>query len=137
MKSTMPSPPFNAVDVRSVCAASATALYTSVTCDLQCDLSKVAPCYAASEHASTTVFNTVGGRVFQWKTRARARACGIRGGSGPPRRYVGSTRVGGPDGREEVPDPYGGSAPSAVGSSPDLSQSGERVRGRWPGEVRA
>jgi len=53
----------------------------------------------------------------------------------------------GPDGRGEVPDPYGGSEPSAVGAELPLlrdtwrhrtrSQSGERVRGRWPGEVRA
>jgi hypothetical protein len=54
--------------------------------------------------------NAVGGRVFQRKTRARV--CRTRGGSGPPpRRYVGSTGVGGPDGREEVPDPYGGPRP--------------------------
>ena len=33
-----------------------------------------------------------------------------------PQRYVSSTRVGGLDGREEVPDPYGGSEISAVGS---------------------
>ena len=63
------------------------------------------------------------------------------------RRCIGSTRVGGPDGRGEVSDPYGGSEPSAVGAELPLlrdtwhhrtrSQSGERVRGRWPGEVRA
>ena len=62
-----------------------------------------------------------------------------------PRRQ--STIVGGPDGREEVPDPYGGvralgswlGASPAQGhvASPDLSQSGERVWGRWPDEVRA
>ena len=34
----------------------------------------------------------------------------------PPRRYISSTRVGGPDGRGEVPYPYGGSEPSAVGA---------------------
>ena len=47
----------------------------------------------------------------------------------------------------EVSDPYGGSEASAVSfgaslpqgrvASPDPSSSGERVRGRWPGEVRA
>ena len=71
--------------------------------------------------------NAVGGRVFQRKTRARA--CGTRGGSGPPpRRYVGSTRVGGPDGREEVPDPYGRSAPSIVGSELPLLRDTWRHR---------
>ena len=45
------------------------------------------------------------------------------------------------------PDPYGGvrvlgcqlraSLPQGHVASPDPSQSGERVRGRWPGEVRA
>ena len=54
--------------------------------------------------------NAVGGRVFQRKTRARA--CGTRGAPRtPPRRYVGSTRVGGPDGRGEIPDPYGDPGP--------------------------
>ena len=53
--------------------------------------------------------------------------------------------MGGPDGRGEVPDLYGGSEPSAVGAElPFLrdtwrrrthSQSGERVQGRWPGEA--
>ena len=47
----------------------------------------------------------------------------------------------------EVPDPYGGvralgywlgaSPPQGHVASPDPSQSGERVRGRWPGEERA
>ena len=34
----------------------------------------------------------------------------------PPRWYVSSTRVGGPDGCEEVSDPYGRSGISVVGS---------------------
>jgi len=46
----------------------------------------------------------------------------------------------------EVPDPYGGSEaswqlgasfPQGHVASPDPSPSGERARGRWPGEVRA
>jgi len=55
--------------------------------------------------------------------------------------------VGGPDGREEVPDPYGevrdlggwlgASLSQGHVASPDPSQSGEWVRGCWPGEVRA
>ena len=95
-----------------------------------------------------TAFNAVGGRVFQRKVRARARAraSGTRGGSGPP----GSMLVL-PRGRSgwtrEVPDPYRGSVALAVSfgaslpkghvASPDPSPSGERVRGRWPEEVRA
>ena len=62
----------------------------------------------------------------------------------PPRWYVSSTRVGGPDGREKVPDPYrdlggwlGASLPRGHVASPDPSQNGERIWGRWPGEVRA
>jgi len=84
--------------------------------------------------------NAVGGRAFQWKTRASARTCGTRGAFGPPWRYASSTRLGGPDRRGEVPDPYGGSGPPAVDSglplllghvaSPDPSQSWGRVWGR-------
>ena len=64
----------------------------------------------------------------------------------PPWRYVGSTRVGGPDGRGRSRTPkgvralgcwFGAFLPQGHVASPDPSQSGERVRGRWPGEVRA
>ena len=65
----------------------------------------------------------------------------------PPQWYVSSTRVGDPDGREEVPDLYewsgifggwlGASLPQGHVASLDPSQSGERARGCWPGEVRA
>ena len=77
----------------------------------------------------------MGGRVFQRKTRARARAraSGTRGGSGPPDSMLVLLR-----GRSgwirEVPDPYGGSGALAVSfgaslpqghvASPDLSQAG-------------
>jgi len=62
-------------------------------------------------------------------------------------------RVGGPDGRGRSRTPVGGpgllggvrglgcqlgaSLPQGHVASLDLSLSGERVRGRWPGEVRA
>ena len=50
-----------------------------------------------------------------------------------PRRYVSSTRVGGSDWREEVPDPYGGSEPSVVGS--ELSLLRDTWRHRTPPRV--
>ena len=60
----------------------------------------------AAEHASITRIECSG-----WASLAPA------GHVAPPdsaRRYIGSTRVGGPDGREEVPDPYGRSGISVV-----------------------
>ena len=108
-------------------------------------LSRV-PWWQSTPHP--TAFNAVGGRVFQRKVRARARATcprdtwrvGTPGGMLVlPRGRSGWTR--------EVPDPYGGSGASAVSfgaslpqghvASPDPSPSGERVRGHWPGEARA
>ena len=91
--------------------------------------------------------NAVSGQVLQWKTRARARACGTRGAAGPPpavcwlyaRGRSGQTRRG--------PGPLWGvwalgcwlraSPPWGHVVSPDPSQSEEWVRGRWPGEVGA
>ena len=46
--------------------------------------------------------NAVGGRVFQRKTRARARTCGTRGAPGPRPGGILVLRA------WEVPDPYGG-----------------------------
>ena len=46
------------------------------------------------------------------------------------RRCIGSTCVGGPDGRGEVSDPYGGSEPSAVGAELPLLRDTWRLRTR-------
>ena len=71
------------------------------------------PC--AAEHASTTRIEC-GGWASLPAEDSRPRLRETWRPWTPPRRYTGSTRVGGPDGREEVPDLYGGSAPSAIGS---------------------
>ena len=88
--------------------------------------------------------NAVGGRVFQRKIRARTRACGTRGASGLPpggmlvlRAWEVRMDAGGPRPLWWVPalDCWlGASPPQGQVASPDPSQSGERVRGRWPGE---
>jgi len=95
-----------------------------------------------------TAFNAVGGRVFQRKVRARARATCPRDTwrVRTPRRYAGSTAwevrmdAGGPGplwGVRGLGCQLGASLPQGHVASPDPSQSGVRVRGRWPNEVRA
>ena len=85
--------------------------------------------------------NAVGGRVFQRKTRARACACGTRGAPGPRSGgmlVLRAWEVRTYTGRARTPGCWlGASPPQGHVASPDPSQSGERVRGRWPGEVRA
>ena len=92
-----------------------------------------------------SALNAVGGQVFQRKTRARA-----LGHVAPPdpapavcclyaRGRSGRT-WGGPGplwGVRALGCWRGASPPQGHVASPDPSQSGERVRGRWPGEVRA
>ena len=146
----MPSYPFNAADGLCVDAAHAAALCTSVICGLQRGLTKAAPRAAAAEHASTTCIECGGWVSLPAEDSRPCLRLRLQDTWRPrtsPRRYIGSTRVGGPDRRGEVPDPYGGFESSAVGAElPFLkdtwhhrtrSQSGERVRDRWPGEVRA
>jgi hypothetical protein len=91
--------------------------------------------------------NAMGGRVFQRKTRARARVCGTRGAPGPRpggmlvlRAWEVWMDAGGPGplwGVRALGCWLRASPPQGHMASPDPSQSGERVRGRWPGEVRA
>ena len=91
--------------------------------------------------------NAVGGRVFQLKTRTRACACGTRGAPEPRpggmlvlrawEVWMDAGRSRTPMGVRALGCWLGASPSQGHVASPDLSQSGERVRGRWPGEVRA
>ena len=69
-----------------------------------------APRAAAAELASTTRIES-GGWASLPAEDSRPRLWDTWRPRAPPRRYIGSTRVGGPDGRGEVPNPYGGSSP--------------------------
>ena len=117
MERAVPSYPFNTADGLCADAAHAAALCTSVICGLQYGLTKAAPRAAAAEHDSTTRIECGGwANLPAEDSRPRLRLRDTWRPRTPPRRYIGSMRVGGPDGRGEVPDPYGGSAPSAVGA---------------------
>src|SRR6185295_8222785 len=64
-------------------AAQAAALCSLVIRGAQRGLTKAVSRTAAAEHVLSTTLNAVGGRVPLRKTRARSRALGTRGGSGP------------------------------------------------------
>ena len=113
----MPSYPFNAADGLCADAAHAAAMCTSVIRGLQWGLSKAAPRAAAAENASTTRIECGGWASLPAEdSRPRLRLRDTWRSRTPPRWCIGSTRVGGPDGRGEISDPYGGSEPSAVGT---------------------
>ena len=62
---------------------------------------------AVAEHASTTRIEC-GGWASLPAEDSRLRQRDTWRPRTPPGRYIGSTRMGGPDRRGEVPDPYGG-----------------------------
>ena len=71
--------------------------------------------------------NAVGGRVFQWRTRARAHAPGHMAAPDPPRWYVGSTAW---EVRMDAGGPRPPSGPSTVGSELPLLMDTWRHRTR-------
>ena len=79
----MLSYPFNAAGGLCAGAAQAAALCSLVIRGAQRGLTKAVSRTAAAEHALSTTLNAVGGRVSLRKTRARSRAFGTCGGSGP------------------------------------------------------
>src|SRR6185369_2879529 len=94
-------------------------------------LTKAAPRAAAAEHASTTCFECGGWASLPAEdSRPRLRLRDTWRPRTPPRRYVDSTCVGGPDGRGEVSDPYVGSEASAVGAELPLLRNTWRHRTR-------
>jgi hypothetical protein len=75
--------PFNAAGGLCAGAAQAAALCSLVICGAQRGLTKAVSRTVVAEHALSTTLNAVGGRVSLWKTHARSRAFGTRGGSEP------------------------------------------------------
>ena len=125
----MLSYPFNAAGGLCAGAAQAAALCSLVIRGAQRGLTKAVSRTAAAEHALSTALNAVGVRVFLRKTRARSRASGTRGGSGPLH------GEGSPDGRRKSRTPLGvrglggqlgASLPWRHVAPPDPSSGGER-----------
>ena len=129
----MLSHPFNAAGGLCAGAAQAAALCSLVIRGAQRGLTKAVSRTAAAEHALSTTLNAVGGRVPLRKTRARSRALGTRGGSGPLH------GEGSPDGRGG-PGPLWGSGPRrSARSFPSLETRGVSGpiprRGAGPGPL--
>ena len=117
----MLSYPFNAAGGLCAGAAQAAALCSLVIRGAQRGLTKAVLRTAAAEHALSTTLNAVGGRVPLRKTRARSRALGTRGGSGPLH------GEGSPDGRRRSRTPMGVRA-SAVSSELPFFRDTWRLR---------
>ena len=117
----MLSYPFNVAGGPCAGAAQAAALCFLVIRGAQRGLTKAVSRTAAAEHALSTTLNAVGGRVPLRKTRARSRALGTRGGSGPLH------GEGSPDGRRRSRTPMGVRA-SAVGTELPFFRDTWRLR---------
>ena len=113
--------PFNAAGGLCVGAAQAAALCSLVIRGAQRGLTKAVLRTAAAEHALSTTLNAVGGQVPLRKTRARFRALGTRGGSGPLH------GEGSPDGQRRSRTPMGVRA-SAVSSELPFLRDTWRLR---------
>ena len=129
----MLSYPFNAAGGLCAGAAQVAALCSLVIRGAQRGLTKAVSRTAAAEHALSTTLNAVGGRVLLRKTRARSRAFGTRGGSGPLH------GEGSPDGRRRPRTPIGVRA-SAVSSELPFLRDTWRLRthpqaGNGPGPL--
>ena len=115
----MPSYPFNAADGLCAGAAQAAALCTLVIRGALRGLTKAVSRTAAAEHALSIALNAVGGRVFQRKACARARAFRPRGIPGPL------------CGRKGVRAGAGGPGPLWGSEVPAVSSDLPLLRGTW------
>src|SRR6185436_1879154 len=104
-------------------------------------MTKAVPRAAAAEHASTTRIECDGWASLPAED-SRPRLRDTWRPRTPPRRYAGSTHVGGPEGRGEAPDPYGGGGPRPRLLARSFPSSGTRgvtgpvsERGAGPGPL--